>query len=170
MKPELLEKLNWLAAKHVTSEYRTTTIDEDDARQILTAIQAAPQVVYQHSIDTTGGWQDCSKYDYELFHVDERRTLYTSPPSGGEVVYQQRTFGNRHETWRDIPKHEYDQLVLPSNGRILYPSPMVVDDDMLDAACEAYADMYDVEYIDGNNRDNRRACIKAALQAALEAK
>ena len=86
MKPELLEKLNWLAAKHVTSEYRTTTIDEDDARQILTAIQAAPQVVYQHSIDTTGGWQDCSKYDYELFHVDERRTLYTSPPSGGGVV------------------------------------------------------------------------------------
>jgi len=96
--------------------------------------------------------------------------LAASPPSGGEVVYQQRTFGNRHETWRDIPKHEYDQLVLPSNGRILYPSPMVVDDDMLDAACEAYADMYDVEYIDGNNRDNRRACIKAALQAALEAK
>ena len=101
--------------------------------------------------------------------VDHLDTLLkASPPSGGEVVYQQRTFGNRHETWRDIPKHEYDQLVLPSNGRILYPSPMVVDDDMLDAACEAYADMYDVEYIDGGNRDNRRACIKAALQAALE--
>ena len=55
------------------------------------------------------------------------------------------------------------------HGQKLYTSPRVVDDDMLDAACEAYADMYDVEYIDGGNRDNRRACIKAALQAALEA-
>ena len=46
-----------------------------------------------------------------------------APAADGEVVYQQRTFGNRHETWRDIPKHEYDQLVLPSNGRIVYTTP-----------------------------------------------
>ena len=113
------------AAKYLGESTVAVSVDH-----LNTLLKASPpgggEVVYQHSIDTTGGWQDCSKYDYELFHVDERRILYTSP--------------------------------------------RVVDDDMLDAACEAYADMYDVEYIDGNNRDNRRACIKAALQAALEAK
>lgn len=63
-----------------------------------------------------------------------------------------------------------DDIIEAVANAPLQASPRVVDDDMLDAACEAYADMYDVEYIDGNNRDNRRACIKAALQAALEAK
>lgn len=38
-----------------------------------------------------------------------------------------------------------------------------VSDEMLDAACEAYADMYDVEY----GVDNRRQCIESALIAAL---
>lgn len=91
--------------------------------------------------------------------------LAASPPSGGEVYQLLSDDG----TWTDTAKEVYD---IPSEAkrRILYTSPRVVDDDMLDAACEAYADMYDVEYIDGGNRDNRRACIKAALQAALEAK
>lgn len=72
--------------------------------------------------------------------------------------------------WRSICDAQWERLrdALPGLRELLQASPMVVDDDMLDAACEAYADMYDVEYIDGNNRDNRRACIKAALQAALE--
>ena len=89
--------------------------------------------------------------------------LAASPPSGGEVYQLLSDDG----TWTDTAKEVYD---IPSEAkrRILYTSPRVVDDDMLDAACEAYADMYDVEYIDGNNRDNRRACIKAALKAALE--
>ena len=45
MKPELLEKLNWLAAKHITREYRTTTINEDDAKQILAALKPSDQPI-----------------------------------------------------------------------------------------------------------------------------
>ena len=90
------------------------------------------------------------------------KRFQASPPSGGEVcIGEVRENG---VVWFGQNPHAHPI------GTRFYTSPRVVDDDMLDAACEAYADMYDVEYIDGNNRDNRRACIKAALQAALEAK
>jgi Lar family restriction alleviation protein len=45
-----------------------------------------------------------------------------------------------------------------------YTQPVGVTEDMLDAACEAYADTYDVDY----GQDNRRQCLEAALQAALQ--
>lgn len=44
---------------------------------------------------------------------------------------------------------------------------ITVTDDMVDVAYEAYADMYDVEYTQGSHIDNRRACIRAALTAAI---
>lgn len=53
------ERLEWLAEKHITREYRTTTFGEHDARQILAALspqgsEPAPAPAQQA---VTDGWQ-----------------------------------------------------------------------------------------------------------------
>lgn len=39
------ERLEWLAEKHITREYRTTTFGEHDARQMLAALDTLSPLV-----------------------------------------------------------------------------------------------------------------------------
>jgi len=47
-------------------------------------------------------------------------------------------------------------------------APAVVTEEMVELAQEAWADAYDAEYFsDGSTKDNKAACMRAALEAAL---
>ena len=129
------------------------TISGDLARAIVDAMRNKPSPIetptYQY-VPTQRAGQSTEEYEKSV--IDEaNRILATRPPVAGlaECV-----------------------CTCPSgDGSLRYPCPkhppMIATEEMIDSACEAYADMYDVEYIDGGNRDNRRACIKAALEAAF---
>ena len=132
---------------------------------------------FLHSI----GWRSICDAQWERLRdalPDLRELLQASPPSGGEVVYVAHKFWGAGEP--DCPAdikasngelHTLRCKVCGKNSDRNPCSAIVsrqVTEEMIDAAYEAYADMYDVEYTQGSHIDNRRACIKAALQAALE--
>jgi hypothetical protein len=134
----------------------------DISRETYEATKGAggePDAYLHTIIDSTDGEEDLAlSFSPDSFPFDSLEQykslkvepLFTRPPVAGlaECVCTCPS-GDGSLRW-PCPKHP----------------PMIATEEMIDSACEAYADMYDVEYIDGGNRDNRRACIKAALEAA----
>lgn len=121
-------------------------------------------------------WGDVSKEAYDSINDDKKRVLYTAPGVvAGEVEFIAHKFWGAGEA--DCPKDikssngELHTLRCKVCGKDNNKEPckaaITVTDDMVDVAYEAYADMYDVEYTQGSHIDNRRACIRAALTAAI---
>lgn len=97
-----------------------------------------------------------------------------APDYAGEVVYQRLAqvalYG---DVWFDISRETYEATKDKGITRAFNTAPprVVVDEEMLDRAREAYSDNFDAGTdTNGNNYSNHDKSLLAALKAALEAK